>query len=182
MPNDNNYVVVNANELHAIAEAADGTRDKDFVLVVHDNKLVIREGTKADYPNALVGVRTKETAVPRNVEPEVYIRPIADNDVFKGELHRGYDAVFWKSSAIRKFVLPYYAHRWMRSGAKNLLTEVDNNPNAIAMLHDPHSDPSIYDVDGDGRPDGGGLKVAVVTSRDAAGPKVSLISVREFLR
>lgn len=104
-------VKITAHDLRRLAERADALRGEDLFLEIDaEGKAQIVRA--ADTPNTTgsrpVAVRTDDAPGHPPLEAATLHRPSAGQAV-RVETASGFDAAFWKESAVQKFVFPYYA-------------------------------------------------------------------------
>jgi hypothetical protein len=170
MADDSRIPPVDAANLRALAEAADGQRGMPLVVIRDrtSKMLTLARGNLATHPETLFTVTTFDTTLAKSHEFKLEITPEGGVPT---DLTKPHDAIFWTSSSIRKFVVPYYAGHINGEVAENLLTRFDKTPDALALIHSPPSDPTLFLADT--------VHVAV-KSRDFVG-QIEILSVDEFL-
>jgi hypothetical protein len=138
---------VDARRLRALAEWADGHRDRPYVLVERAGSLMIVDSdavTPDDRELAAVQTSTRARNRPR---PESVSLTAGKSS---GPLEMGlkYDALFWTESSIEKFLLPYYyTARVLTEESLQELKQEYVRENVVAMAHRPPSVPSLVTVD-----------------------------------
>jgi hypothetical protein len=103
---------ISAAKLRKLAEAADGQRDQDMVLVLREDEyeLVKAEEVRPPDRTNLSGLTVRTRTGRPAGSPTLSQVTIMGEDV-DGErnVHADLDALFWSESAIEKFVVPYYS-------------------------------------------------------------------------
>ena len=142
-----NRPTLTANELRWLAEAADGTREKQLALVINsDGKVdvVAADATGNDVVLLNLKTTTRGPGIPGDAKARVQ---------WHGRTYGGpttllekADAVFLTQSAVEKFLLPYYMR--FRSGAQVQALEnaLYNDPRAIIAFHIPPSSAFAYPI------------------------------------
>lgn len=120
----------NANDLRRLAETADGTREKEWYVVVRERKLVLQKEMPDSGEYAIV--RTGWNGDGMHGGSEVRL------SVTGGNVPEEADALFSSQSAIEKFVVPYYVRSLPLSDLKTEL-EKFYAEGVIAVYHDPGS-------------------------------------------
>jgi hypothetical protein len=133
-----------ANDLRALAEAADGIRDKPAYVVWGDAGPELKTKRPAASTEVIFECVT-DNIVPHRaklrsitLEPSVMTthgRPVTD-------IATRYDAMFWSEAAVEKFVLPYY----IQSGHPELvdrLRKAFKHASVMAVAHLPESSPLL---------------------------------------
>lgn len=136
---------ITANELRALAEAADGTRGTPLCIVENSNAeppylVVDLEKATADGQTPILILETKDdptTSVPRDRIKLATDRPL----IFKGDAVdiNQCDAVFTSLPAIEKFVIPYYARMRSIEQLAALHRSYAEHADVVAMVHLPGS-------------------------------------------
>jgi hypothetical protein len=120
-----------ANDLRRLAEAVDGMRDKDLIIVIEGHKLVARENLGAEQIPGAIHVHTvghkkqKPTKVTLR-HPRKPKKIKVDTDVF--------DCVFWGEAACHKFLIPYYVRFYSDAQMQKLRNAISND-DVIAIAH-----------------------------------------------
>lgn len=147
-----NITSLNANDLRAIAEAADAIRNTDACLVsVQDasgvGSLAVMTLLEAAQQNLtpIVVIRTND--VPALLQPRRTISVLAGQNVMidgaPATSLNAFDAIFTSLSAVDKFVIPYYARFQTLAQCENIRNQFASDSNAVALLHLPESQPSV---------------------------------------
>jgi hypothetical protein len=134
---------IEARNLRALGEFADGYRDKDFSLVeMKDGSFRLRDaaaGPQAEETRVVATVRTS-SKVPNRERPEVELKTTKMTKA----MGKDYDALFWTESSIEKFLIPYYCHmRTLTETDMAAIAEICRNPKLVAIGHVPPSEPEI---------------------------------------
>jgi hypothetical protein len=143
-----------ASDLRALAEKADGMRERDLHLVVRKGKLEIVDELK-DGDRRVAAVRTDDVTKRRRPfslalelgapvpEPESVSASEtpasgelpAMSVLLPSDMTKVFDALFWTESAVDKFVLPYYQKLYSRKRLAELEDSFDTRPNVAAIAH-----------------------------------------------
>ncbi len=120
-----------ANELRRLAEAVDGMRDKDLIVVIEGDKLVARERIGAEQVAGAIHVHTAshKKLKPEEVKlthPKTRKRINVKTGVF--------DCVFWGEAACHKFLIPYYVRFYSDAQMQKLRNAISND-DVIAIAH-----------------------------------------------
>jgi hypothetical protein len=147
---------ISANELRAMAEAADGLRGQPLQVVWESTtdengdivqKLVLRAGNESGGITDVPAFQcyTKYDVVGRaqfesiTVVPQPYAKmPPTGKPMPIGSLCYVCDAMFWSEAAVEKFVYPYYIHFNDPTNIKDL-KEYYNHKSVYALIHLPSS-------------------------------------------
>lgn len=127
-----------ARALAWIAEAADGTRDVNRVLVQNaDGKLALVDEIDANGRPIILEIRTPSRK--KQVRKD-----------WKLTIPKEWDALFLTESAVEKFLFPYYESQRLLNGSEMELLKGQyyNRPDVAGILHKPPSRPSLLLVDG----------------------------------
>lgn len=131
-------IVITANDLRALAEAADGTRNADVWIVPDDdatgfkivaseakpaNAIALRIRTEDDGKKATLGLTSKF-----NLSIEGFPTKTLDDC----------DAIFTSCSALEKFVIPYYVRMRTPEACQRIIDRF-TDPLTLAALHLPDS-------------------------------------------
>jgi|GEM_PF-1529360 len=146
-------VTISANDLRALAEAADGYRDTAVYVVIdpaadesgarHPYRLVRADSLSDNdivlelYTESKPKFETRTPSFELESNPKVVIYR-ADGTEDKRGL-AGCDAVFTSLSAVEKFVVPYYARMRSLGAVDKARESFACDPRALAILHLPDS-------------------------------------------
>lgn len=128
-----------------LAEKADGLRDEGTVCLVYDGSKFDIVPASSNPPGAVLTVDTDHRHPNETNRPRVVLipePPLKDGDGNAINLER-VDAWFTSAAAVEKFVIPYYAQIYGAKFAADLLDAFRNNKNAVGMIHEPESIPSL---------------------------------------
>ena len=147
-----------ANQLRALAEAADAMRNRPVSLVLRDGGyLAVTTADVKHGDREVLRIETEDRLRPGERHPIDYIYLKTAGMAEPRAVHEVCDALFWSESAVSKFVIPYYARFRPLSDVQALVTAF-NRPNVHALGHlptaesTPMSDSSVQlYTDGDGR-------------------------------
>ena len=168
---------IDATILHWVAEESHGRQEKGKLILVKDadGQPALRD------PDGDDGVRPTDEVLfevitplspPQLKRPEKIILQVPGGEEERLDKLKGCDALFWSTSAIEKFLLPYYAaHRLLTDEEMAELKSKCHAKDVVAILHiAPSKSFSRIGTDG----------FAVVRGgRGAKGP--GMIGLKEFL-
>lgn len=134
-------IIVDANTLRRVAEAADGLRGGTFALTANAPQ---RDGGTAlglvpvdpDAPPKPGEIRVHTPLKsPKKMRPKaVFVQHPRTGEMIYVDTER-FDAVFWGEAAIEKFLVPYYV-RFRSAEFMQTLREAAANEEIIAIAHD----------------------------------------------
>jgi hypothetical protein len=132
---------IDATILHWLAEEAHGRQGKTKLILVKDlaGKPALRDpegkdGVKAT-DEVLFDIITHADA-PQLMRPAKIILQVPGGNEERLDQLEGCDALFWSTSAIEKFLLPYYAaHRLLNDDEMATLKSKCKQKNVVAILH-----------------------------------------------
>ncbi|HYW09074.1 MAG TPA: hypothetical protein VE913_19090 [Longimicrobium sp.] len=171
-------------EIRALAEALNATRDKALHLVrlpsgkfdvldddeVGENHVILTCKTAADVADRTV-VHTLTGTVGKNVDsPRFPVNFFKDHN---------YDAFFLSEPAVEKFVLPYYSRIGKPSDLELLLKKY-NVASVFAVAHLPKSIPEVIGEQLERKADRRPLHVLIPTT--GAVDSAEFLSLQEFVR
>jgi hypothetical protein len=170
-------------EIRALAEALNATRDKALHLVrtpsggfnvveeIGNNEVILTCKTASDVADRTV-VHTLTGTVGKNANSPGF--PV---DFFKK--HK-YDAFFLSESSVEKFVLPYYS-RIGKQGEVDQLLKDYNAASVYAVAHLPKSIPDIMEGLIEPKADRRPLHVLAPTNEKTAADSAEFVSLADFL-
>jgi hypothetical protein len=141
-------IKVKAGTLRRAAAAADGHRGRDVHLLLSADHFDIVDALPDPLPpdRIVITCNTQDHEVPgRAVIEKLEATATKDGTTMKDELQSKYDAVFWRETAIEKFVQPYYAGFYGvdAPGKLDALQRSWRDPRVWAVAHLPKSDPTV---------------------------------------
>ncbi|MBC7843799.1 MAG: hypothetical protein H7099_15875 [Gemmatimonadaceae bacterium] len=136
MPTD---IEISANDLRALAEAADGTRNTTLWIVPDAPSGGFKVVAGATRPAGALGlcIRTDDAGK----KPALKLTSGLDLEIDPGSRARSLDdcdAIFTSISAIEKFVIPYYIRMRAPLQCQEIIDKF-NKPGTLAALHLPDS-------------------------------------------
>ncbi|MEO8335876.1 MAG: hypothetical protein ABI664_12940 [bacterium] len=135
-------MTIDANVLRLLAEAAEGLRNQDLVLVTRaDVPILVAAGDVLGTDTVLTAVRTDD-AVTRSQRPAFELELQID-DGPNVPLSSDYDSSFWSLSAVDKFMIPYYARIWSPGTMLAFRSKIATDSTWIAIGHPPGSGVSV---------------------------------------
>jgi hypothetical protein len=140
-------IKLTANDLRALAEAADGLRDEDAVVIVDPEVApggprykIVRESQRGDaQPVLRLRTDNKPPFVKRKPELVLMSDPPVSLSSHPNLTLAHCDAVFTSISAVDKFVLPYYERMRELSAVQAAREKFAADSSALAVVHLPHS-------------------------------------------
>ena len=135
-------VLITANQLRELAEAADGTRKTRMYIVEGNKKHPVKADKNAGATTVLIEVETDEkenfTPVTLNSDPvlDVYTDEDGNEVTFKMS---DCDAVFTTLSAVEKFLVPYYARMRTLKEVQTMRDNFATSTITAAAFHLPSS-------------------------------------------
>ncbi|MDQ2890847.1 MAG: hypothetical protein M3R65_09920 [Gemmatimonadota bacterium] len=133
-----------ANDLRALAEAADGVRDRPAYVVWGPDGPELKAEPPSASADVIFECATSNIVPNRAKLRSMTIDPpmVTTGGAAVTDLATLHDAMFWSEAAVEKFVLPYY----IRSGGPELAERIRkafNHPSVIAIAHLPDSAPIL---------------------------------------
>ena len=123
---------VDSRQMSWWAEGADGTRDKELVLVLDEGgEYQLKEEQPGD--NVVLRVYTPSLAPNRLKPVEITFQAPGCEKI---RIDEQADALFWTESAVEKFLFPYYAaHRLFTDEEMQRLKDAFKSDKAVALWH-----------------------------------------------
>ncbi|HEY8309798.1 MAG TPA: hypothetical protein VIG47_04545 [Gemmatimonadaceae bacterium] len=133
-----------ANDLRALAEAADGARDKPAYVVWGDDGPELKTERPPASTEVIFECATNNVVPNRAKLHSITLDPpvVTSHGKTVTDIVTRYDAMFWSEAALEKFVLPYY----LGSGKPELVDRIRkafNHASVVAIMHLPDSSPII---------------------------------------
>jgi hypothetical protein len=157
-----------------LAETADGTREKQFVLVYRNNqelKLLEPADVNAKTDVRICDIQTPNCRPDRTKVAEVHVYVEKNPKPIIIKVQDGTDAIFLTESAVEKFLYPYYrAHRIWNTKMDDLQKKYETTRTAVGMLHRAPSNSDTFSPEGT-------LKIAA-PSKDGS---LQWLELNEFL-